>query len=222
MSLDTTFVPVRKPESLQVIAYATIKRAILSLELKPGQALSNRQLAKELEISETPIRDALRDLEQEGFVVRVPHKGTFVTHVKKQQIEETFQIRAALEELAVRLSVSRFSQSDVTNVSDLLEKAKLALHEGQREQASSLGAEFHQYFIQRTGNQQLSAILSNLDDHHERFRRISDLIDGRLEKSQQEHSQIFEAVKSKVADAAGLQMRTHLESVLSDIQSSQQ
>lgn len=95
----------------------------------------------------------------------------------------------------------------------------MALAAGRREQASSLGAEFHQYFIQRTENQQLTAILSNLDDHHQRFRRISDLIDGRLEKSQQEHYLIFETLKSKSADAAGLQMRTHLESVLSDIQS---
>jgi DNA-binding GntR family transcriptional regulator len=87
---------VSKPQSLKNIAYRAIKDAILTLRFRPGQALSHRDLATQLQISETPIRDALQELEREGFVTRVAYKGTFVTEIDQVDIEETFQIRTAL------------------------------------------------------------------------------------------------------------------------------
>ncbi len=217
---QTHLSPISKPKSLKGIAYAIIKDAILTLKFRPSQALSHRQLAAQLEISETPIRDALQDLEREGFVVRVPHKGTFVTEIDKVDIEETFQIRAELEAMSVRLATPQLTEQDFDEIESLLIQANDALAQGNRERCSSLGAQFHQCFIQKTGNQRLTAILSNLDDHLQRFRRISDLISGRLEKSQAEHRQVFEIALRGDVEQAGKAMRDHQQSVLQDIQMS--
>jgi len=215
--ISETLPVVNKPQSLKSIAYKIIKDAILTLKFKPGQALSNRDLAAQLQISETPIRDALQDLEREGFVIRLPHKGTFVTEIDPQDIEETFQIRASLEALAVYLATPRFDEAVFQEGERLLQEAEIVLAQNDRERCSELGAQFHQLFIQRTGNRRLTIILGNLDDHLMRFRRISDRIHGRLEKSQGEHRRVLEAARKGDIEGAAQAMRTHLQSVLKDI-----
>lgn len=217
--MEQTFelLPVNKPQSLKGIAYTIIKDAILTLRFMPGQALSHRDLAGQLQISETPVRDAMQELEREGFVTRIPHKGTFVTNIDKADIEETFQIRAPLEELTVCLATPQFDEEDFNEIECLLHRADTALTNGNRRQCSALGTQFHQRFIQKAGNRRLVTILDNLDDHLKRFRRISDLITGRLEKSQEQHRRVFEAARRGQAERAGRAMYFHLQSVLTDI-----
>ncbi|MCP4416867.1 MAG: GntR family transcriptional regulator [Chloroflexi bacterium] len=210
--------PINKPQSLKGIAYKIIKDAILTLKFSPGQALSHRQLAAQLQISETPIRDALQDLEREGFVIRIPHKGTFVTEIDSVDIVETFQIRAQLEEMAVRLATPQLTQQDFDEMERLLKLAKDVLEHGERAQCSIYGAQFHQCFIRKANNKRLAAILVNLEDHLQRFRHISDLISGRLEKSQEEHHQVFEAAFQGDAEKAGKAMYIHLDSIVQDVQ----
>lgn len=212
---------IRKPQSLKDLAYTSLKDAILTLRFQPGQALSNRELASQLQISETPIRDALQELEQEGFVTRIPHKGTFVTKIDPKDIEETFQIRASLEQLAVCLALPTLDQQALDEMLSLLNAAELALKDGDRERCSQLGSQFHQCFIKRVENRRLKSILSNLDDHLTRFRRISDSVDGRLEKSQLEHQRVFDAAKLGQVEQASKAMYEHLTSVLNDISTSQ-
>lgn len=218
MSLSTdTLAVIDRPRSLKTLAYTSLKDAILTLRFPPGQVLSNRDLAARLQISETPIRDALQDLEQEGFVTRVPNKGTFVTEIDPKDIEETFQLRAALEELAVRLTAPSLQDTDFAEMERLLVQADDALQAGDKERCSQLGFQFHQCFILPTENRRLKMILQNLDDHLTRFRRISDQVDGRLEKSQREHRQVFDAAQSGRTEAAADAMYNHLTSVLADM-----
>lgn len=211
---------IRKPQSLKDLAHGSIKNAILTLRFQPGQALSNRDLASQLQISETPIRDALQELEQEGFVTRIPHKGTFVTEIDPKDIEETFQLRATLERLSVELTVPTLDPIAFDQMAALLNDAEKALADGEREQCSQLGYQFHQCFIRPADNRRLKVILQNLEDHHARFRRISDTLDGRLEKSQIEHRQIFEAAKAGDVEQVANAMYNHLVSVLADMSTS--
>jgi len=212
---------IDKPQSLKTLAYTSLKEAILTLRFQPGQALSIRDLAARLQISETPIRDALQELEREGFVTGVPNKGTFVTEIDPKDIEETFQLRATLEQLAVRLTTPSLSDDDFAEMEKLLEQAEDALKSGDRERCSQLGSQFHQCFIHPTENRRLKLILQNLEDHLTRFRRISDQMDGRLEKSQAEHRKIFEAARSGETEEAAEAMYNHLTSVLADMSMSQ-
>lgn len=218
MEPASQFLPaVDKPESLKDIAYRVLKDAILTLKFRPGQALSHRELATQLQISETPIRDALQDLEREGFVCRIAYKGTYVTEIDPLDIEETFQIRSALEALATRLAIPRLNEDDLKEMAGFLESAQKALKEGDRAQCSHFGAQFHRLLIQKAGNRRLAAILNNLEDHSARFRRISDRISGRLEKSQGEHREVYEAALAGDAERAGRATHDHLQSILTDI-----
>ena len=219
--LSDSLAVICKPQSLKDLAYTSLKSAILTLRFQPGQALSNRELAAQLQISETPIRDALQELEQEGFVTRIPHKGTFVTEIDPKDIEETFQLRAALERLAVELTVPKLDSIAFAQMESLLDEAERALASGEREECSQLGSQFHQCFIAPAENRRLKVILQNLDDHLTRFRHISDSLGGRLEKSQKEHRRIFEAAKLGHVHAAGEAMYQHLTSVLTDMSTCQ-
>lgn len=216
--LSESLPAVNKPESLKDIAYRVIKEAILTLRFEPGQALSHRDLAAQLQISETPVRDALQELEREGFVTRVAHKGTFVTEIDPDDIIETFQIRTALEALAVRLAIPQLTDKDLDRMEQLLESAAEALAQGERLRCSQLGAEFHRCFLAKAHNHRLTVILDNIEDHTARFRGVSDLITGRLEKSQGEHRRLLEAARRRDSSAAEQAILAHLESVVADIE----
>ncbi|MEW6230714.1 MAG: GntR family transcriptional regulator [Chloroflexota bacterium] len=208
---------VEGPLSLKDKAYAAIKDAILSLQLKPGEPLVETELAEQLGISKTPVRDALQQLERGGFVTRVLFKGTYVTEVTLKDVKEVFQLRAVLEGLAARLAAPLLTPEEWDEGERLIGTAEAALAQGNRELCSQLGKQFHNLVIQKTDNQRLIPILHNLDDHLQRFRLVSDQISGRLEKSVQEHRRVLEALRQRDPALAEQAMRDHLHSVLQDL-----
>ena len=101
----TPLTPLEESPSLDKLAYERIKDAILSFQFLPKQALVEGELAVQLGISKTPVRDALMRLEKEGLVSRVSYKGTFVADINNQDMQNIFMIRIVLEGLATRLAV---------------------------------------------------------------------------------------------------------------------
>jgi DNA-binding GntR family transcriptional regulator len=205
--------------SLKDVAYSTIKEAILSFELEPGTPLVEHELAEQLGVSKTPVRDALQELEREGFVVRIPFKGTYVTHVTMTDMAEIFQLRAVLEGLAARLAAPHFSPLELQQISDNHAAAAAALGEGDLAACSEWGKRLHDAIINKaeTHNQRLVQIIRNLDDHVVRLRILSDRVQGRLHRSVPEHRRIVEALHRGDPMAAEQAMRTHLSSVLQDL-----
>ncbi len=217
MSLPFRLEKVGSPVSLKDRAYGVIKSAILSVQLQPGTPLVETQLAQELGISKTPVRDALQELEREGFVTRILFKGTCVTEVTIKDLTEVFQLRAVLEGLAVRLAAPLFSPDELDQIGQNLTAAEAALTEGDLAVCSELGKSLHDAIIDKVDSQRLTLIIRNLDDHVQRFRAISDQISGRLNKSVKEHRRVLDALRRQDPDAAEQAMRNHLHSVLQDI-----
>jgi DNA-binding GntR family transcriptional regulator len=203
--------------SLKDRAYAAIKGAILSLKLEPGIPVVENDLAQQLGISKTPVRDALLELEHEGFVTRVQFKGTYVTDVTMKDMTEIFQLRAVLEGLAARLATPLLSSEDLEQIDVNLTAAEAALAEGDLAHCSALGQCLHNAMIDKAGNQRLTLITRNLDDHVRRFRVLSDRISGRLNKSVKEHRRVQAALCQRDPAAAEQAMRVHLFSVLQDL-----
>ena len=203
--------------SLKHKAYASIKDAILTLKLEPGAALVEGELAEQLGISKTPVRDALQELEREGFVTRVLFKGTYVTDVTMSDMTEVFQLRAVLEGLAARLAAPHFSQADLKQLELSLTRAEVALAQGDLALCSQLGQAIHLAIIDKAGNDRLAWIIHNLDDHLRRFRILSDRINGRLNRSVQEHRRILAGLEQRDSAGAEQAMRNHLFSVLQDL-----
>jgi DNA-binding GntR family transcriptional regulator len=209
--------PVGEPASLKDKAYQTLKDAILTLKLGPGTPLVETVLAKELGISKTPVRDALQELEREGFVTRVLFRGTYVTELNFKDLQEIFQLRAVLEGLATRLAAPLLTSQQLEQIEQKLTAAEAALAEGDLARCSELGRYLHDAVIENCANQRLILINRNLDDHMQRFRLTSDQIRGRLNKSLVEHRRILDGLRRGDPAAAEQAMREHLSSVLQDL-----
>ena len=94
---------------LRDVVFNTLREAILKGELKPGERLMELQLASKLGVSRTPIREAIRMLEQEGLAVTIPRRGAEVARMTEKDMEDVLQIRAALDELAVQLATEHIT-----------------------------------------------------------------------------------------------------------------
>jgi DNA-binding GntR family transcriptional regulator len=208
--------PVRTGMTLTERVYTTIKEAILDLKLEPGSPLVEDELARQLGTSKTPVRDALFTLERDGLVTKIPYKGTYVSEVSLKDATEIFELRAVLEGLAARLATGHFSQDDFAEADRLLAGADAARERGDRGAASHFGAQFHWLILQRADNRRLKPILAKLEEQLRRLRRLSDLRQGRLEKSAGEHRAILAALRAGDAFAVEGAMRQHLQSVVVD------
>jgi DNA-binding GntR family transcriptional regulator len=209
-------------QPLKVKAYAAIKDAILTVRLEPGMPLVESDLAQQLGISKTPIRDALQELEREGFVTRALYKGAQVTDVTVKDIVEVFQLRAVLEGFAARLVAPLFLDEELDRISGVLSSAEAALEAGDRRLCSAEGRKLHFAIIDKAeaDNLRLASIIRNLDDHVLRFRILSDRISGRLDKSVVEHRRVLDALYRRDPLAAEQAMRDHLFSVQHDLAAS--
>ena len=197
--------------------YATIKEAILELELPPGSSLVEDELARQLETSKTPVRDALLALERDGLVTKIPYKGTYVSGVSQKDITEIFELRAVLEGLAARLATRSFSPKELDEADKLLDAADEARNRGDAESSSKYGAAFHAIVHRRAENRLLIPILDKLEEQLRRLRHLSDQLSGRLEKSGRQHREILAALRTGDPVRAEAAMRNHLESVLADL-----
>ncbi len=212
-----TLSPVNSPVSLEKIAYDAIKEAILTFRFKPGENLVENDLARQLSISKTPVRDALSRLEKEGFIVKIPYKGYYITDISRQSVIDIFEIRAALEGLAVRLATPLLDKSDIQQAQELIAHHQTAAEADNITDASRLNRDFHDLLISRAGNERLSQILSNLEDHLQRYRTLSNFQEGRLTKSVDEHAEILDAIIHQQAEQAEQAIRAHILSVSEDL-----
>jgi DNA-binding GntR family transcriptional regulator len=212
---------VSTPVSLKDQAYLAIKRAILSLQLKPGQALVEADLAEQLGISKTPVRTALHELEREGLVNKVLYKGTYVAEITLRDVREIFEIRAVLEGLGARLAAPAFQDADLAQAREILRLMEAALDMGDKDLASQYGQRFHESILQKADNQRLQLIVHNLDDQVQRFRLLSDQIRGRLRRSLGEHKVVLEALEQRDPDLAEESLKAHLHSVLHGLSAEQ-
>ena len=107
---DTYSMKINEYLPLRDIVFQTLRKAILTGELEPGERLMEIQLGEKLGVSRTPIREAIRKLELEGLVVMVPRKGAQVAHFTEKDIQDVLEVRAALEALAARIACKRMDE----------------------------------------------------------------------------------------------------------------
>ena len=202
--------------SLTEQVYAQIKRAILNLDVKPGEPLVEAELAGKLGTSKTPVREALRRLETEGLVVSTPYKGALAAPLIPRDMQEIFEARGSLEGMIARMAAGILTDEQIRSLGELLELSEQSLAEGKLTESRLLGAEFHQRLVNLVGHRRIGVLLSNLSDQIERFQRMVERIPGRVARSMQEHRRIYEAVAARDADLAQLTVIRHFESFLED------
>ena len=155
---------------LRDVVFNTLREAILKGELKPGERLMELQLAAKLGVSRTPIREAIRMLEQEGLAVTIPRKGAEVAKMTEKDMEDVLQIREALDELAVRIACEQIRADQLEELSDTMHEFEESTKTGDVKKIAEADVKFHDIIYQSTGNPKLVNMLSNLREQMYRYR----------------------------------------------------
>lgn len=180
--------------TLQEIVYDTIRDAILSGRYRPGQRLVADALAKEAGVSRMPVREALQRLEATGLVTLMPHRGAVVNELSEAEIIEIYHIRAVLDGLATRLAAPHLTRPDFDRMHAILGEMAAAAKAKDLDRVLRVNRDFHQRIWQAAHAPRLHSLLENLYDASQRFRQISVLLPGRLERLTQEHRRITQAL----------------------------
>jgi DNA-binding GntR family transcriptional regulator len=195
--------------SLRQRAYDEIKKGILDSRYAPNSLLSENQLAEELSISRTPIREALRDLSSGGLVRILPQRGIVVSDLSVQDIVEVYQLREQLEGFATRLAAERMAPEDRIGFEADHRRALAHMNAGRARQGYDASILMHQRIIRLARNSRLDHVMLQLSDQTHRFGLLT-LRAGRGPSALHEHGEIIASLVAGDAQEAEARMRTHL------------
>jgi DNA-binding GntR family transcriptional regulator len=199
----------RPAGNLREQALATLRRRILDAEYPPGSILSENQLAAEMGISRTPIREALRELAAGGLVRILPQRGIVVSEPTAQDIVEVYQLREQLECFATRQAAERLTAADARGFTEDQAEALRHLEAGRHRQAYDASVRLHGRIIALARNGRLTQFMSQLGDQVHRFGLMT-LRHGRAARAIEEHGAIIEALLARDGERAEALMRAHL------------
>ena len=196
---------------LRDVVFMSLREAILKGDLKPGERLLELQLADKLGVSRTPIREAIRMLEQEGLAVTIPRRGAEVAKMTLKDMEDVLEIREALDELAVKIACVKISEEQF----DVLIEKKLAFEASTQPREVKKIAEadvcFHDVIYEATGNPKLVSMLNHLREQVYRY-RVEYIKNAKNHPVLiAEHEAIVEAIRERDVEKAALAMQVHVK-----------
>lgn len=199
-----------RKKNLADLAYNYLYESIITHKLAPGSAIVETEISQALGISRTPIREALKRLGSEGLVKHYPSRGTFVASISKEDIEEIFDLREALEVLALKnaASVITFEQLD-----KIEEQLNNLTSDSDKEDFYESDRAFHNLIINNCRNKRLVQFINNLNALIDVYRRLSALTPHRLNSSKKEHLAVVKALKEKNTAKAVRLLRKHFANV---------
>lgn len=195
---------------LREMVFESLREAIILGRLTPGERLMEIQLAEEMGVSRTPVREAIRKLELEGFVVMVPRKGAYVAGISVKDIVDVFEVRAAMEGLAAGLAAERITSDEM----DHLERSLIKINVSSGDDIDAIvegDVSFHDIIYSASRNQRLVQIITQLQEHLLRFRMTSLSQPGRTKIALDEHKAIVEAICDRNVELAQTLAREHIE-----------
>jgi DNA-binding GntR family transcriptional regulator len=193
-------------------AYAALKSVIVSLDIYRSHAeirLDERKLAADLGISRTPVREAMAQLEREGFVRSVPRRGIFVVRKTKQEVIELIAAWAALESMAARLATEHASDEEIAGLRRMFATFEDGQIQAKLDEYSEVNIEFHQAIIRMSRNRVLINMAENLFTHMRMIRRQTIGEKDRADRSIRDHMHIIEALEQRETARAEELTRVH-------------
>jgi len=187
-----------------------IKRAIQTGKLRPGDRIVESQLAEEMGISKFPVREAIRYLEKEGLVVTIPFKGTYVSEFDERDVDELYVVRGALEELAIRLCVSRIDEAKIKRLDAILAEMQRAADDHNFEKMVSADMRFHHTIFEYSGNRRLLQLWITLEDQIKSFIALEEYFYERPQELVETHYPVLEAIRKADSGLAQDAIRKHL------------
>jgi DNA-binding GntR family transcriptional regulator len=193
-------------------AYEAIKRAITDADIYAQRdeiRLDERDLAQQLGVSRTPIREAMTLLEREGFLRTVPRKGVFIVRKTKKQILEMIEMWAALESMAARLATLNASDEEIASLRGMFDDFRNTTPAEHIEEYSEANIAFHQAIIRLSGSHLMGQTIENLFIHMRAIRRMTISQTDRAARSILDHMRIIEALERRDTELAERLVRKH-------------
>ena len=189
---------------LRDVVFNTLREAILKGELKPGERLMELQLAAKLGVSRTPIREAIRMLEQEGLAVTIPRKGAEVAKMTEKDMEDVLQIRDALDELAASIACEQMTKEQLDTLTETMHEFEESTKSKDLKKIAAADVQFHDIIYQATGNPKLVNMLNNLREQYLKDERNYPTL-------MREHSEIVEGLMTKDKGRVTEAMHKHVK-----------
>jgi DNA-binding GntR family transcriptional regulator len=203
--IDTSF-------SFKNKAYAALKNVIISMDIYRSRndiRLDERQLAQDFGVSRTPVREAMAQLEREGFVRSIPRRGVYVVRKTKEEVIELITAWAALESMAARLITENAKDEEIASLRKMFSTFEGGQVRAHLDEYSDVNIEFHQTIISMSGNQVLIHLAENLFTHMRMIRRKTIVEKNRADKSIRDHMNIIEALEARDTARAETLVRDH-------------
>lgn len=193
--------------------YTQLREMILSGVLTSGSQIDERRLAEDLQVSRTPLREAISQLAKEGIIEYRPYRGNLVRTFTAKQVNDLYQVRKALEALAMRLAIPKLTQEHIEQIRQILDKMQYALDRGDVELYSESDQRFHNAIVRITANETLIESLERLGAQIQMVRFIANHDPDVVQRTAQERPQILAALETRDADRAAKLMEDHIEGV---------
>jgi DNA-binding GntR family transcriptional regulator len=212
LSPQPALAPIETTQSFKHKAYIALKNAIVAMDIYRNREdirLDERKLAQDFGISRTPVREAMAQLESEGFVRMVPRRGIYVVRKTKREVIEMITAWAALESMAARLITQAASPDDIAGLRTMFATFTDGKARAHLDEYSEVNIEFHQSIIKLSGNRVLIDLAENLFTHMRMIRRKTIVEKDRVERSIRDHMNIIEALEARSTDRAEELVRDH-------------
>lgn len=199
--------------------YDEILRRILTLELPPGTYISRNDIAEQLGISKTPIREALQYLEQDKLVKIFPQSKTLVTKINIEEIKKSNFLRVAIETEVLKSMIESYDEKAIKKLKQNLDEQESILNNIEKlYEFDRLDREFHTIMFKAVGQEELNTLLRSKMGHKDRVNRLELPVSGKVTKLFNDHKNIYEAIKEKDLEKAEEFMRIHLSRTISRIE----
>ena len=206
---------------LRDVVFHTLRRAILTGQLMPGERLMEIHLAQKLGVSRTPVREAIHKLELEGLVTMMPRRGAQVAQISEKGLKDVLEVRRALDAFCAELACERITPKEEEELKKACREFEEAVKIGDPTLIATKDVAFHDIIINSTGNERLISTINNLAEqiYRYRFEYIKDA--SQRPRLMEEHRTLLDAILNKDSARAGKAARIHIDnqeiSILSQI-----
>lgn len=196
---------------LRDVVFNTLRQAILTGELKPGERLMEIHLANKLGVSRTPIREAIRKLELEGLVLMIPRRGAEVAQITEKSMNDVLEVRRAMDALCAELACDRITEEGKEALRKACEDFEKAVATGDVKKIASTDVALHDIIVEATGNARLIQLIHNLSEQMYRY-RFEYIKDSKEHQNLiDEHRVIYESILRKDKEAASQAAKNHID-----------
>ncbi|MFA5527836.1 MAG: GntR family transcriptional regulator [Peptostreptococcales bacterium] len=197
-------------QSLSSSIFNILRERILKGEYAAGEKIIENQIANELKVSRTPIREAFKQLEQAGLIETISNRGAFVLGFTKQDIDDIYEIRKAIESIAIVWAMERISEEELDKLKETYELMEFYCNKGDVEKILEMNNQFHDIIYKATDSRFLSHILKTYQFYVEKTRKAA-VVESRIKETTREHKNILNAFMNRNTEQGMNEIIRHLE-----------